>query len=451
MSSTPFPISSSSLTGIVLNYVPPHKNEYHNFVSNQKFAYLDSFDLESGELLEGAVVTYKTWGKLNANRDNCLVVCHALSGSSDIADWWGPLLGNGGAFDTSRYFIFCANVLGSPYGTTSSLGVNPRTGRAYGPEFPQSTIRDDVRLHKLVLNALGVSSIAAVVGGSMGGMLTLEWPLCTPEGYVKNIIPISTSVDHDAWGIAWAEAQRQCIYADPAFDEGYYIPTPSTQPAAGLAAARMVGMLTYRSSPSFNSRFGRGEGGNQEKDVNGALTNGALVKETGKCKSGSNTSLSTVAKDFKAHSYLRYQGEKFVKRFDANCFIHLTRKMDHHDVTSGRLVPDLLGTFTRQELLRKVFSKAPKNALVIGIDSDVLFRPEQQQEIVDALPEASLVMIPSAEGHDGFLLEFEILGPLIEEHLKKQCPWVYEGAPLIVEDSTSEVRDSVFGEVESGW
>lgn len=131
---------------IVLNYFPTHKNEYHNFVINQKFAYLESFELESGDVVEGAVVAYKTWGKLNANGDNCLVVCHALSGSSDIADWWGPLLGNGSAFDTSRYFIFCANVLGSPYGTTSSLSINPRIGCIYGPEFPQTTIRDDVRL-----------------------------------------------------------------------------------------------------------------------------------------------------------------------------------------------------------------------------------------------------------------------------------------------------------------
>ncbi|KUJ06819.1 homoserine O-acetyltransferase [Mollisia scopiformis] len=437
---------------MLLDYVPPVQNEYHKFVTNQKFAYIDSIELESGEQLEGVVVAYKTWGKLNGNGDNCLVVCHALSGSSDIVDWWGPLLGNGNAYDTSRYFIFCANVLGSPYGTTSSLSLDPRSGQSYGPEFPQSTIRDDVRLHKLVLDALGVSSIAAVVGGSMGGMMTLEWPLCTPEGYLKNIIPISTSVDHDAWGIAWAEAQRQCIYADPAFEEGYYLPTPATQPAAGLAAARMVGMLTYRSSPSFNSRFGRGEGGSQLKAVNEVLANTTLVNGNGKSKRDSKSNgVHNSAKDFKAHSYLRYQGEKFVKRFDANCFIHLTQKMDHHDVTTNRIPPHELCSMSKQESLRRVFRKVPKNALVIGIDSDVLFRPEQQVEIADALPEASLVMIPSVEGHDGFLLEFEILGPLIEAHLRKQCPWIYEGAPLVVEDSTSAVRDSVFGEVESGW
>lgn len=287
----------------------------------------------------------------------------------------------------------------------------------------------------------------------MGGMLTLEWPLCTPEGYVKNIIPISTSVDHDAWGIAWAEAQRQCIYADPAFDEGYYLPTPSTQPAAGLAAARMVGMLTYRSSRSFNSRFGRGEGRPRVKTPSGVLTNGTMINGNTTCRKGSKIdgSQNTVAKDFKAHSYLRYQGEKFVKRFDANCFIHLTQKMDHHDVTTNCLSPHGLCVLSRQEKLRAVFNRSPKNALVIGIDSDVLFRPEQQLEIADALPEASLVMIPSAEGHDGFLLEFEILGPLIENHLRKQCPWIYESPPLIFEGLVIVVKNSVFGEVESGW
>ncbi|KAE8444732.1 hypothetical protein EG329_014292 [Mollisiaceae sp. DMI_Dod_QoI] len=377
---------------MILNHLPQRLDEYHKFVTNQKYAYLESFELESGEVLEEVVVAYKTWGKLNSKRDNCLVVCHALTGSSDIADWWGPLLGNGNAFDTSRYFIICPNVLGSPYGSTSPLSINPRSGRPYGPEFPQTTVRDDVRLHKILLDTLGVSSIAAVVGGSMGGMTVLEWSLCTPEGYVKNIVPISTSVDHDAWSIAWAEAQRQCVFADPGFDGGYYLPTPETQPAAGLAAARMVGMLTYRSSPSFNRRFGRGEGAPPVKKPDTAVTNGSLINGILKSKRDRNGNgvSSTIVKDFKAHSYLRYQGEKFVKRFDANCFIHLTQKMDHHDVTSSRFSHEDLDDLSRQEVLRKLFAKAPKNALVVGIDSDVLFRPEQQAEIADALPEASL-------------------------------------------------------------
>jgi homoserine O-acetyltransferase len=173
-------------------------------------------------ILKHVPVAYSTWGSLNETRDNILVVCHALTGSSDASDWWRPLMGAGKALDYTRYFIFCANVLGSPYGSASSLSVNPGTGRQYGPTFPDTTIRDDIRyvawfsrlstdrltkssIHKLVLAALGVTSVAAVIGGSMGGMHTLEWPLCTPPGYVKNIIPIATSAYQGAWGISWGE------------------------------------------------------------------------------------------------------------------------------------------------------------------------------------------------------------------------------------------------------
>jgi homoserine O-acetyltransferase len=458
---------------VILDHIPNFTNVYFNFVADQRFALLDSFQLESGVILNDVTVAYKTWGKLNANRDNCLIICHALSGSSDIEDWWGPLLGIGKAFDLSRYFIFCANVLGSPYGTTSSLSLNPATGRIYGPDFPQTTIRDDVRyvlgthepanflliychsLHQLVLDALNVASIAAVVGGSMGGMATLEWPLCTPSGYVKNIVPISTSVDHDAWGISWAEAQRQCIFADPAFENGYYLPTPTTQPSSGLSAARMVGMLTYRSSPSFSSRFGRASA---NKDH---LQKSKMKPQppTTEIRIGSDDLADrrpVQVPKFTAQSYLQYHGQKFVKRFDANCFIHLTRKMDHHDITRDRVEGDLAARIivSRNAILRKVLHSVPTKALVVGIASDVLFTPEQQEVLVNTLPDASLVMIPSPEGHDGFLLEFEILGPLIEDHLKERCSWIYDCPPLVLERSVKEVKevkDSVFGEVESGW
>jgi homoserine O-acetyltransferase len=262
-------------------------------------------------------------------------------------------------------------------------------------------------------------------------MATLEWPLCTPTGYVKNIIPISTSLHHDAWGIAWAEAQRQCVFADANFENGYY----TTQPTAGLAAARMVGMLTYRSSASFARRFGR-EGNSARKGglANGTKMNGSLHHDRRDSGiSTCDTTKSDVPK-FKAQSYLHYQGQKFTSRFDANCFIHLTRKMDIHDITYHKN------------------PQSPPKALVIGISSDVLFRPEQQEEIARHLPESRLVMVESEEGHDGFLLEFEKLGRLIEGFLTERCSWIYE-APLIMEteEMTEEVGDSVFGEVESGW
>ncbi|TFY78710.1 hypothetical protein EWM64_g5300, partial [Hericium alpestre] len=212
-----------------------------------------SFELENGEVLRDAPVAYKTWGQLNETRDNVMIICHAFTGSADVEDWWGPLMGRGKAFDPQRFFIFCANVMGSPYGTASPNTTNPDTGKPYGPEFPSTTIRDDVRLHKLVLDHLGISSVAVVIGGSMGGMAVLEWPLCTPQGYVKHIIPIATSARHSAWCISWGEAQRQSIYSDPIYGDGYY----KAQPSSGLAAARMAALLTYRSRDSFESRFGR--------------------------------------------------------------------------------------------------------------------------------------------------------------------------------------------------
>jgi homoserine O-acetyltransferase len=311
------------------------------------------------------------------------------------------------------------------------------------------------RLHKLVLDALNVNSIAAVVGGSMGGMATLEWPLCTPAGYVKNIIAISTSVDHDAWGISWAEAQRQCVFADPAYEDGYYHPTPATQPASGLSAARMVAMLTYRSSPSFGTRFGRASANKDHLKKPQSSTCGippapAILQLHNTNAEAEVLKRKSQAPKFTAQSYLQYQGQKFVNRFDANCFIHLTRKMDHHDVTRDRIRPAWEAS-SRNSALSNVLSVVPTQALVVGIVSDVLFTPEQQEVLVNALPDASLVMIPSPEGHDGFLLEFEILGPLIEDHLKERCPWIYEGPPLAVESSMKVVKDSVFGEVESGW
>ncbi|KAG9236833.1 homoserine O-acetyltransferase [Amylocarpus encephaloides] len=430
----------------ILDYVP-EANPYSSFVNGQKFALVPSFKFECGIILTDATVAYKTWGRLNATGDNCLVVCHALSGSSDISDWWGPLLGPGEAFDTSRYLVFCANVLGSPYGTTSCLSVNPETGRIYGPDFPETTIRDDVQLHKLVLDALGVTKVAAVVGGSMGGMATLEWPLCTPQGYINAIVPISTSVDHDAWGISWAEAQRQCVFADPVFDDGYYDPTPAGQPASGLAAARMVAMLTYRSSPSFSARFGRGPATDR-----GSKTLSPKKVEASRVENGLARRKEENPK-FTAQSYLQYQGQKFVNRFDANCFIHLTRKMDHHDISRGRIPQHSSASVktSREVDLKTVLSRAPPKSLVVGIASDVLFTPEQQEVLVNSLPEAELVMIPSREGHDGFLLEFEVLSPLITDFLRERCPEIYDGEPLNREsDQGDVVKNSVFGEVEAG-
>ena len=398
-------------------------------------------------------------------------------------------MGRGKAFDPNRFFIICLNSLGSPYGSASPVTINTDTGKPYGPEFPQTTIRDDVRwvftyelllftiplthelpflrIQKLVLDHLGVTSVAIVIGGSMGGMAVLEWPLCTPKGFIRHILPIATSARHSAWCISWGEAQRQSIYSDPSYEDGYY----TAQPASGLAAARMAALLTYRSRDSFESRFGRKA---QQSIMGAALTpplspalsvsedplsdhndglRNAKIRSSTHSPSGSpdpSRPLSPTPKKpiFSAQSYLRYQGEKFTSRFDANCYIHITRKLDTHDVARGRL---LHPGEDENAALARVLSTEPPRTIVIGIQTDGLFTPNEQGEIADHIPGAELIIIPSPEGHDGFLLEFEIINSHIMKFLKREFPTYYE---TVVDDGTPtegfEIKKtSLFGEAEA--
>ncbi|KAI9451541.1 Alpha/Beta hydrolase protein [Russula earlei] len=392
---------------------------HHHLASliGQSLYNVNSFRLDCGVVLRDVPVAYKTWGSLNETADNVMVICHAFTGSADVEDWWGPLIGRGKAFDPNRFFIVCVNVIGSPYGTVSPVTTNPSTGRPYGPGFPATTIRDDVRLHRLVLDHLGVSSVAVAVGGSMGGMTVLEWPLCTPRGYVRHIIPIATSARHSAWCISWGEAQRQSIYSDPEYAEGYY----TRQPASGLAAARMTALLTYRSRDSFESRFGRTPQGAAEPPP-----------------PPSGSSSTPAAPLFTAQSYLRYQGDKFVARFDANCYIHITRKLDTHDVARGRGPPG------------EVLAQLPPRSLVIGVETDGLFMLSEQREIAAGAPDAELIVIQSPDGHDGFLLEFEQINTHILRFLKKEFPEYYrDGSDDHAPVESFEIRkSSVFGEAE---
>ncbi|KAI6091121.1 homoserine O-acetyltransferase [Hypoxylon rubiginosum] len=449
----------------LLDHNPNPENFYASLIQGQKFAVIPELALDSGEVLESCPVAYKTWGRLNETRDNVLVICHALTGSSDISDWWSPLLGRGKAFDPAHFFIFCANVLGSPYGSASPLTIDPRTGQRYASEFPQTTVRDDVRAHKHVLDALGVRSIAAVIGGSMGGMTTLEWPLCTERGYVRSIVPIATAADHSAWGISWAETQRQCIYSDPKFDDGYYEPRPEGQPSAGLAAARMVAMLTYRSCVSFDHRFGRKPQQQQrQKQVQEPPLD---LPRTDVPAVTPPTPTSPTARDrkswgarrdpsFSAQGYLHYQGQKFVQRFDANCYLHITSKMDAHDVTLDRthsLDDSALSTDGSDDnSLREVLARVPSGALVVSVETDALFLPEQQERLAACLPDAELAVLRSSDGHDGFLLEFEQLGALIVGKLRKDFPEFYESGDALFDDEQHTAQGggaSLTGEVEA--
>jgi len=291
----------------------------------------------------------------------------------------------------------------------------------------------------------------------MGGMAVLEWPLCTPPGYVHRVIPLATSARHSAWCISWGEAQRQSIYSDPTYQDGYY----TSQPASGLAAARMSALLTYRSRDSFESRFGRKPQLTQTDNKSGTLTPPASPKlsphaddvvalhndglRNAKHRAGTETPTSQKPPIFSAQSYLRYQGDKFTARFDANCYIHITRKLDTHDIARGR-VPDADDSGS----IAKVLSMLPPRALVISIATDGLFTTSEQREIAAHIPEAELVVIPSPDGHDGFLLEFEQINTHILRYLKREFPEFYdkEGSHEEVEEGFEIKKTSVFGEAE---
>ncbi|CAG7960586.1 unnamed protein product [Penicillium salamii] len=467
------------------------ENPYAQLIEDQSIAIIPSFKLESGVTLSNVPVAYTTRGTLAPNGDNVLVICHALSGSADVADWWGPLLGGPGqAFDISRFFVVCLNSLGSPYGSASAVTYkdnNPEKGY-YGPEFPLTTVRDDVNIHKLVLDDLGVKQIAAVVGGSMGGALTLEYAFFGKD-YVRAIVPIATSARHSAWCISWGEAQRQSIYSDPKYDDGYY--AFDDPPSTGLGAARMSALLTYRSRNSFESRFGRNVPDPTKRlNINGterqpsppnehwAIHNdghrsgsrsenrqGSPVPQTEFMDpqfSGTKTFAPDVEDKpkltpsgrprpptyFSAQTYLRYQGDKFVKRFDANCYIAMTRKLDTHDVSRHRANPATAAQDTVIEALRRV----EQPALVLGIESDGLFTFAEQQEIADGIPDSRLKRIDSPEGHDAFLLQFEQVNRHILEFFREVLPDIMakpdsDGAAALA-SVTKLTKSSTFGEAE---
>ncbi|KAG6614647.1 Homoserine O-acetyltransferase [Phytophthora cinnamomi] len=333
--------------------------------------------LEKGDKLVAPEVAYTTYGTLNAARDNVIVLCHALTGHSLAHQYWDAMVTPEW---TDKYFVVCSNVLGSCYGSTGPTSVNPLTGRAYGADFPAVTLRDAVALQRRLLeDGLGVKQVQAVVGGSLGGMQTLEWAF-QGQDFVKSFVAIACGAQHSAWQIGISELQRQAIYMDPNFRGGRY--SPSARPDTGLALARQIAMVSYRTHAAYAEKFGRCEEQPAPDD--------ALASKHGR---------------YVVQSYLEYQGEKFLSRFDVNSYLALLHMMDTHDVGRGR------------GGLQKALASLSQPALVIGIDSDVLYPLEEQQQIADGLPNAQFAALSSPHGHDGFLLGQEEISALTKRFL----------------------------------
>jgi len=367
--------------------------------------------LDNGQSIAPVTVAYQTYGTLNTDGRNAILICHALTGNahaagisytSDISyivenqptsnnnhrnpkhlhGWWDGVIGEGKAFDTSKYFVICPNFLGSCYGTTGPASIDPTTGKPYGMNFPNITVRDMVRVQYALLKHLGVNQLATIAGGSLGGMQVLEWALLYPE-FVRSIIPIATSAKHSAWAIGLNEVARTAIKTDPAWMNGSY----TTQPFKGLALARMIAMISYRSQVSFGKKFGRSIATEQANEL--------------RVHFGEKETL------FEAESYLRYQGKKLVDRFDANTYLYITEAMDSHDITRER------GT------LEDVLGSIDIPVISIGINSDVLYPVHEQQELAALIPGAHYAEIDSIHGHDAFLIEFNQLNKIIQIFLEE--------------------------------
>jgi len=336
-------------------------------MNTQIFKYNKPFELESGKQLAELEIGYHTYGALNAQRNNVVWVCHALTANSDVFDWWKGLFGPGFFFNPDEHFVVCANILGSAYGTTNPLSINPVTGEAYYLSFPEYTIADVVKAHRLLADHLGIDEIELLLGGSLGGQQSLEWSIQEPNR-IKNQILIASNARQSPWGIGFNESQRMALSADSTF----YDNTPNGG-AKGLAAARTIALLSYRTYKTYAKT---------QQD------------ETDEPHS------------YKAASYQNYQGEKLVNRFNAYSYWYITKVMDSHNVGRNR------GGVV------KALSTVKANTLVIGIKSDVLFPIEEQQYLAKHIPGASLAEIDTFHGHDGFLVDTELLVSVISSFFK---------------------------------
>ncbi len=351
--------------------------------------------LDNNDSLHEGTIAYETYGQLNKAADNAILICHALSGDAHAAGfhagaskpgWWEIMIGPGKAIDTNRYFVVCSNILGSCMGTSGPSSLNPATGLAYGLKFPVITIADMVKAQKQLIDFLAIPRLLAVIGGSIGGMQSLEWTIRYPE-MVFSAILLATTQRHSALAIAFNEVARQAIMADPNWQAGDYY--QGTKPDMGLAVARMIGHITYLSDEAMRHKFGRRLQDKEDFSFN-------------------------FDADFQVESYLRYQGKKFVERFDANSFLYITKAADYFDLAPR---PRADGS------LKSPFSRARARYLVASFTSDWLYPTRESRAMVKAMKKNSLDVsfceIEAKWGHDAFLLESERLSNLMSGFLDR--------------------------------
>ncbi len=360
-------------------------------VQTQPVTFDRALPLQSGAALGPITLAYETYGTLNRDRSNAILICHALSGDAHVAGrhsphdrkpgWWDEAVGPGKAFDTDRYFVICSNVIGGCSGSTGPSSINPETGKPYGLSFPVVVVADMVEAQRWLLDELHIPSLLCVTGGSMGGMQALQWVASYSER-VRSVIPIATTATHSPQQIAFNEVGRQAIMADPNWNDGNYY--GKDLPAKGLSLARMVGHITYMSDLSMNEKFGR--------------------------RFKNSRSDFKFDPEFEVEGYLQYRGDSFIKRFDPNSYLYITKAIDYFDLANGKGL---------QELLRGVKTRF----LVIAFKSDWLYPSYQSQEIAKACKRAGVEAIyaelSSTWGHDAFLIEVEEQAHLIRHFLKK--------------------------------
>lgn len=372
------------------------KRESVGLVETRCLLLPDDVVLENGDRLREVSVAYETYGKLNKERSNAILICHALSGDAHAAGWhrgeekpgwWDMIVGPGKALDVDKYFVICSNVLGGCKGTTGPSSLNPATGRPYGLDFPVITVKDMVDIQRRLLSHLGISKLFAVVGGSFGGMQVLQWAISCPE-MVRMAIPIATSAYSSPQQIAFNEVGRRAITSDLDWNDGDYY--GQAQPARGLSLARMIGHITYLSDESMHQKFGR------------------------RLQDKSEYSFDFSSSEFQVEGYLRYHGDTFVKRFDANSYLYITKAIDHFDLTRKGTIP-----------LSEAFKGVRAKFLVISISSDWLYPPYQSREIIEALSANDIDVrhreIKSNYGHDAFLLESGQMNYNIGSFLSRSC------------------------------